>query len=83
MKGLRIGAAPGPDVALRRLLVEAGIDLERDRVNIAPVPGATGPGVSFGVHAARSLEEGAIDGVLGERYGQRIGGSQRCWYGDP
>ena len=62
VKGLRIGAAPGPDVALRRLLVEAGVDPERDRVNIAPVPGATGAGVSFGVHAARSLEEGTIDG---------------------
>ncbi len=30
VKGLRIGAAPGPDAALRRLLAEAGIDLERD-----------------------------------------------------
>jgi len=62
VKGLRIGAAPGPDLTLRRLLVEAGIDLERDQVEIAPVPGAADPGVSFGVHAARSLEKGTIDG---------------------
>ncbi len=61
VKGLRIGAAPGPAAGLRRLLVEAGIDPERDGVEIGPVPG-TGPGVSFGVHAARCLEEGTIDG---------------------
>ena len=29
IKGLSIGAAPGPDAALRRLLVESGIDLDR------------------------------------------------------
>ena len=32
VKGLRIGAAPGPDAGLKRMLVEAGIDLERDGV---------------------------------------------------
>ncbi len=72
VKGLRIGAAPGPDVTLRRLLVEAGIDLQRDRVDIAPVPGAGEPGVSFGVHAARSLEEGAIDGFWANGMGSEI-----------
>ncbi len=72
MKGLRIGAAPGPDTALRQLLVEAGIDLERDRVNIAPVPGATGPGVSFGVQAAQSLEEGTIDGFWANGMGSEL-----------
>lgn len=72
VKGLRIGAAPGPDVALRRLLAEAGIDLERDRVNIAPVPGASGPGVSFGVHAAQCLEEGTIDGFWANGMGSEL-----------
>jgi len=72
VKGLRIGAAPGPDAALRRLLIEAGIDLERDRVDIAPVPGATGPGVSFGVQAARSLEEGTIDGFWANGMGSEL-----------
>ena len=62
VKGLRIGVAPGPELTLRHLLAEAGIDLERDQVEIAPVPGASAPGVSFGVHAARSLEKGGIDG---------------------
>src|SRR5215470_8128230 len=56
VKGLRIGAAPGPDVALLRLLVEAGIDRERDRVQVVRVPGSEHPGASFGVLAAEALE---------------------------
>src|SRR5689334_22654561 len=39
VKGLRIGAAPGPDAGLRQMLVEAGIDLERDHVDVGPIPG--------------------------------------------
>jgi ABC-type nitrate/sulfonate/bicarbonate transport system substrate-binding protein len=69
IKGLRIGAAPGVDVGLRRLLVEAGIDPERDGVQIAPVPGANQPGVSFGVTAARALEDGQIDGFWANAMG--------------
>jgi len=62
VKGLKIGAAPGVDLGLKRLLIEAGIDPARDRVQIAPVPGATGSAVSFGLTAAKALEEGKIDG---------------------
>ena len=62
VKGLRIGAAPGPDAGLVRLLAEVGIDPERDGVSIAPVPGGMEAGVSFGVHAARALADGVIDG---------------------
>ena len=72
VKGLRIGAAPGPEVALRRLLIEAGIDLERDQVEIGPVPGAAGSGVSFGVHAAHSLEAGTIDGFWANGMGSEV-----------
>ena len=72
VKGLRIGAAPGPDTGLVRLLVEAGVDLERDDVNVAPVPGVLGPGVSFGVHAAKSLEEGLIDGFWANGMGAEV-----------
>jgi ABC-type nitrate/sulfonate/bicarbonate transport system substrate-binding protein len=61
VKGLRIGAAPWVDIGLKRLLKEAGIDLERDKVTIAPVPGAAQAGVSFGVTAAKALEDGKID----------------------
>src|SRR5467141_2597992 len=40
--GRRIGAAPWVEMGLRRLLIEAGIDVKRDGVTIAPVPGASG-----------------------------------------
>ena len=69
IKGLRIGAAPGVDVGLRRLLAEAGVDVERDRVRIAPVPGANQPGASFGVTAAKALEDGQIDGFWANAMG--------------
>jgi ABC-type nitrate/sulfonate/bicarbonate transport system substrate-binding protein len=69
LKGLRLGAAPGVDLGLRRLLADAGIDLERDRVQIGPVPGATQPGVSFGVRAAQALEEKDIDGFWANAMG--------------
>src|SRR5580704_18048769 len=58
VKGRSIGAAPWVEMGLRRLLIEAGIDLVRDGVNIAPVPGAAGAGVNFGLTAARALEDG-------------------------
>src|SRR4030081_1595241 len=60
VKGRRIGAAPWVEMGLRRLLIEAGIDLERDGVQIAPVPGVLAAGVNFGVTAAKALEEKKI-----------------------
>lgn len=72
VKGLRIGAAPGVDLGLRRLLSEAGIDPARDQVQIAPVPGATGATVSFGLTAAKALEEKKIDGFWANAMGAEI-----------
>ncbi len=72
VKGLRIGAAPGPDAALRRLLAEASVDPARDGVALAPVPGSDSPGVSFGVHAAQALEEGIIDGFWANAMGAEM-----------
>lgn len=72
VKGLRIGAAPGPDAGLRRLLVEAGIDAEWDGVRIGPIPGTTEPGVSFGITAARALEEGTLDGFWANGMGAEV-----------
>ncbi len=72
VKGLRIGAAPGVDYGLKRLLLEAGIDPVRDNVQIAPVPGATGATVSFGLTAAKALEEGKIDGFWANAMGAEI-----------
>ena len=72
VKGRSIGAAPWVDLGLRRLLVEAGIDLERDRVTIAPVPGAAGAGINFGVTAAKALEDGKIDGFWANGMGAEV-----------
>lgn len=72
VKGRNIGAAPWVEMGLRRLWTEAGIDLARDRVTIAPVPGATGAGVNFGVTAARALEAGKIDGFWANGMGTEV-----------
>jgi NitT/TauT family transport system substrate-binding protein len=61
LRGLRIGADQGPDMALKQLLIAAGLGPEHDKVEIVPVPGAGEPGVSFGVAAAKALEAGQID----------------------
>jgi len=71
--GRRIGAAPWVEMGLRRLLIEAGIDLALDRVTIAPVPGASGAGVvNFGLTAAKALEDGTIDGFWANGMGTEI-----------
>lgn len=72
VKGLHIGAAPGVDFGLKRLLAEAGVDIERDRVQIGSIPGATGSGVSFGISAAKALEEGKLDGFWANAMGAEI-----------
>jgi len=61
LKGLRIGAAPGPADGLRRMLAESGVD-PGGNVKIGPVPGSAGAGVSFGMAAAKALEDGTVDG---------------------
>ena len=72
VKGKSIGAAPWVEMGLRRLLIEAGIDLARDGVRIAPVPGAQGAGVNFGVTAAKALEERKIDGFWANGMGAEV-----------
>src|SRR5881409_456595 len=69
VKGLRIGAAPGPDRAFLHLLAEVGIDPARDGVTIGPVPGAFDPGASFGVVAADALERRLVDGFWANALG--------------
>jgi NitT/TauT family transport system substrate-binding protein len=72
VKGRSIGAASWVEMGLRRLLIEAGLDLEHDKVSIAPVPGAAGAGVNFGVTAARALEERRIDGFWANGMGAEV-----------
>src|SRR5215831_4408270 len=72
VKGRSIGAAPWVEMGLRGLLVSAGIDLVRDGVKIAPVPGALAAGVNFGVTAAKALEERKIDGFWANGMGAEV-----------
>src|SRR6266702_645768 len=73
VKGCTIGAAPWVEMGLRRLLIEAGIDLAREGVTIAPVPGASGTGVvNFGLTAAKALEDGKIDGFWANGMGTEV-----------
>lgn len=72
VKGRRIGAAPWVDMGLRRLLMAGGIDLERDGVEITPVPGVQAGNVNFGVTAAKALADGSIDGFWANGMGTEV-----------
>ena len=73
VKGRTIGAAPWVNTGLRGLLQAAGIDLERDKVNIAPVPGLIGDSVpNFGVMASKALQDGKLDGFWANGMGAEI-----------
>jgi len=61
IKGLRLTAAEGPDLALRQMLIDAKIDPDRD-LRIVELPGAKARDVSFGVFAACALERRQNDG---------------------
>ena len=69
VKGRTIGAAPLVDQGLKQLLIDAGLDLERDGVRVVGVPGASEPGVSFGVAAAKALADGKLDGFWANAMG--------------
>lgn len=72
VKGRRIGAAPWVGLCFRQLLVESGIDPDRDGVTIMPTPGSLDEKVNFGVAAARALEQGVIDGFWANGMGAEI-----------
>lgn len=79
LRGLRIGAAPGPVDGLRAMVRAAGLDPDRDMA-IGPVPGTEGAGVSFGLAAAEALRAGTIDGFWANGMGAEVavrGGSGR------
>jgi ABC-type nitrate/sulfonate/bicarbonate transport system substrate-binding protein len=72
VRGLRIGAAPGPVDGLKQLLKSNGIDPAKD-LQIGPVPGfAVGQTASFGLLAAKALEEGKIDGFWANGMGAEV-----------
>lgn len=72
VKGRRIGAAPWVGMAFRQLLAESGIDMQRDGVEIVPVPGSVGANVNIGVVAARALAERSIDGFWANGMGAEV-----------
>ena len=72
VKGKRIGAAPMIDIGLIELLKEYGIDPKRDNIQIAPPPASANAGVSFGVNAARAMEDGKIDGFWANGMGAEV-----------
>ena len=73
VKGRTIGAAPWVNTGLRGLLIAAGIDPERDKVNIAPVPGLIGDSVpNFGVMASKALQDGKLDGFWANGMGAEV-----------
>src|SRR5579862_701195 len=72
VKGRTIGAAPWVNMGLRGLLTAAGLDLERDKVTIAPVPGILGTVPNFGVMAARAVEDRKLDGFWANGMGAEV-----------
>jgi len=72
VKGRTIGAAPWVNTGFRGLLSAGGIDLERDKVTIAPVPGILGTVPNFGVMAARAVQDGKLDGFWANGMGAEV-----------
>src|SRR6185436_16505614 len=68
LPGLRIGAAPGPVDGLKQMLKRAGIT----DVQVGPVPGAIGDKASFGLMAARALQDGKLDGFWANGMGMEV-----------
>ena len=68
VRRLRLTAAEGPDLALKKMLSDAGIDPARD-LQMIDLPGAKSRDVSFGVFAARALEAGQVDGFWANAMG--------------
>lgn len=71
LKNLRIGAAPGPVDGLKQLLRRAEIDPAKD-LQIGPVPGVVEKTASFGVMAAKALEDGKLDGFWANGMGAEV-----------
>ena len=69
VKGRTIGAAPLVELTFKHLLAENAIDLARDQVKIVDVKRAHERGVSFGVAAAKALEDRQIDGFWANAMG--------------
>src|SRR5262252_2897875 len=71
IKGLRISAAPAwPEMSLRYMLADAGIDLERDNVRIVPPPPPYGDKGFMARNGIDSILQNTADGYWGN--GMRV-----------
>jgi NitT/TauT family transport system substrate-binding protein len=78
IKGLRVSAAPAwPEMALRHMLAEAGIDLERDKVRIVPPPPPYGDKGFMARNGVDSIIQNTADAYWGNgmrvALGERLG----------
>jgi NitT/TauT family transport system substrate-binding protein len=78
IKGLRISAAPAwPEMALRHMLADAGIDLERDKVQIVPPPPPYGDKGFMARNGVDSIIQNTADAYWGNgmrvALGERLG----------
>ncbi len=73
LKGLRISSSTAfPETGLRHLLREAGIDVERDRVAIVPLPATTDAHLKYRV-GVEALEQNIADAYWGNGMRLAIG----------
>jgi ABC-type nitrate/sulfonate/bicarbonate transport system substrate-binding protein len=72
LKGRRIAAVPFVGMALRRLLIAADLDPDRNDIDIVVPEAARQPGVNFGIAASQALENGAIDGFFANGVGAEL-----------
>ena len=71
VKGLRIGAAPGVNLSLQRLLIEAGIDPEKNNVQIVPIPGRSRTECFLRSLGGEGAGRRQARWLLGQRHGLR------------
>jgi len=65
LKGLRISASGQPGLLLRKLLVDGGLDLERDKVQVVPAPRPPEGLENLARVGIQALTEGSADGFWG------------------
>jgi ABC-type nitrate/sulfonate/bicarbonate transport system substrate-binding protein len=76
LKGLRISSSTAfPNMALRHMLAESGIDLERDNVQIVPLPSTNENKHWRGRDGADAIEQGLADAYWGNGMRVAIGES--------
>jgi NitT/TauT family transport system substrate-binding protein len=72
IKGQKIAAVPFTAAALRRVLAAAGLDPQRNKINIVTPEHVLAPGVNFGLAAAQALAAGEVDGFFANGMGAEI-----------